>query len=70
MSLADAMAAFSSEVRLRRSDPGFYDELIDLPEHTINQPEDNELGYREFVSALIKIAVIDKAESTNVGPAI
>jgi hypothetical protein len=36
MSLADAMAAFSSEVRLRRSDPGFYDELIDLPEHTIN----------------------------------
>ena len=35
-----------------------------------NAPEDSELGYREFVSCMIKIAIIDKTQDTGKGVAL
>lgn len=61
MSIADAMTAFNSESRLTKTDPDFFKDLIDLPPHAANAPDEGELGYREFLSALVKLAIIEKA---------
>ena len=71
MPLADAMSAYNSSLKQKRSgEDNWMPDVVKTPHTAISNPRENEIGYPSFVGVLVSLAIVGRDNLSGQNPII